>query len=184
MKEPRPQDYDPTYKKSVKAEEFDVSELTPIAPIQSKPPSRTKKGKKSPTHPVKKNQNPGSSRPTQSTNPVNQSSRLTESINRPDQSTKSIDSISPLDPSTGDLAGEIVTRPPAFYIPKQIDQKIDEAVTYFQEKYHPKIDRSAVVSALLGEAKIWKKIELDKIAQRVMRQRKNRDMQRLLNRLG
>ena len=32
MKDPRPQDYDPSYKTSLKAEEFDVSELTPIAP--------------------------------------------------------------------------------------------------------------------------------------------------------
>jgi hypothetical protein len=32
MKDPRPQDYDPTYKRMATAEDFDISELTPIAP--------------------------------------------------------------------------------------------------------------------------------------------------------
>lgn len=38
MKDPRPQDYDPTYKHSVTVEEFDVSDLTPITP--KSPPAK------------------------------------------------------------------------------------------------------------------------------------------------
>ena len=40
MKNPRPQDYDPTYQRNIKVEEFDVSELTPITPTP--PPSQAK----------------------------------------------------------------------------------------------------------------------------------------------
>ena len=43
MKEPRPQDYDPTYKQTVQAETFDVSDLTPIATKQPPAENKTKK---------------------------------------------------------------------------------------------------------------------------------------------
>ena len=74
------------------------------------------------------------------------------------------------DQSVNQLTGPIVDRPVAFYIPKIIDKKIDEAVLYYQENRSKKIDRSAVVAALLGDPNIWTHEALARLAGKVIRQ--------------
>lgn len=65
----------------------------------------------------------------------------------------------------------MVDRPVAFYIPETIDQKIDEAVSYYHEKHkRRKVDRSAVVSALLGNPELWANQALDHFVDKVVRQ--------------
>lgn len=76
--------------------------------------------------------------------------------------------------STDQLTGPPVDRPVAFYIPQSIHKKIDEAVLYYQGKYSKKIDRSAVVSALLCNPKIWTHESLDQLVEKVINQLTNR----------
>jgi hypothetical protein len=75
-----------------------------------------------------------------------------------------------IDRSTEPLTGPPVDRPVAFYLPKIIDQKIDEAVLYYQERHSQKIDRSAVVSALLADPQLWSHESLDQLRNKVIRQ--------------
>jgi hypothetical protein len=84
------------------------------------------------------------------------------------------------DQSINQLTGSVVERPVAFYVPKIIDKKIDEAVIYYQENHKKKIDRSAVVSALLGDPDIWTHEALDKLADKVVNQLTNRLTSRLI----
>ena len=86
-----------------------------------------------------------------------------------------------VDQSTNQLTGPPVDRPVAFYIPKVIHKKIDEAVLYYQQKYSKKIDRSAVVSALLGNPEIWAHDSLDQLVEKVISQLTNRLTNRLTN---
>lgn len=125
-----------------------------------------------------------SGRPVKSTSPVNQSTRSVSSSSLPDQSSQPTESINPKDLSTEQLLGEVVKRPLAFYIPLAINDRIDEAVRYFQSKYHGKIDRSAVVSAILGNPKLWEPASLDEVSGAVLGQLKNRLNDRLSNRLN
>lgn len=71
---------------------------------------------------------------------------------------------------TNQLTGKVVDRPVSFYIPIIINQKVDEAVTYYRENFSKSIDRSAVVSALLGKADIWTEEALNKSADDVISQ--------------
>ena len=80
---------------------------------------------------------------------------------------------------TKQLLGEVGKRPLAFYIPVSINDKLEAAVSYYQKKYNRKIDRSAVVSALLGNAKLWEETALDDLAEKVLDQLKNRLSNRL-----
>jgi hypothetical protein len=77
------------------------------------------------------------------------------------------------------LTGPPVNRPVGFYIPKIIHKKIDEAVLYYQEKHSKKIDRSAVVSALLGDPNIWTHESLEGMAEKVISQLTSRLTSRL-----
>ena len=81
--------------------------------------------------------------------------------------------------STDQLSGPPVERPVAFYIPKLIHKKIDEAVHYYQEHRNKKIDRSAVVSAILGDPNLWTDESLDRLADQVVDQLTNRLTSRL-----
>jgi len=96
--------------------------------------------------------------------------QLQSTVNRPvgqsaDQSTgRSVDQ------STNQLTGKVVDRPVSFYIPIIINHKIDGAVTYYRENYSKSVDRSAVVSALLGNADIWTEEALNKLADDVISQ--------------
>lgn len=81
--------------------------------------------------------------------------------------------------SINQLTGPSVDRPVAFYIPEIINKKIDEAVQYYQEKYSKKIDRSAVVSALLGDPPTWTHEALDQLVDKVINQLTNRLTSRL-----
>jgi hypothetical protein len=83
--------------------------------------------------------------------------------------------------STNQLTGPSVNRPVAFYIPRVIHKKIDEAVLYYQEKYSKKIDRSAVVSALLGNPEIWTHTSLDQLVEKVINQLTSRLTSRLID---
>ena len=123
------------------------------------------------------------SRPKQSTGSIDQSIRPVDRTDRPDQSGQPTHPISPVDQSTGQLTGAVVKRPLAFYIPVAVNEKIDEAVLYYQKKYNKKIDRSAVVSAILGNPRIWRKPNLDKLAGTVTDQLKSRLNDRLSSRL-
>lgn len=116
-------------------------------------------------------------RPTQSTGSVYQGDQPVDRTNRLDQSTRSVE-------STRQLMGAVVRRPLAFYIPEVINQQLETAVQYYQQTAHKKIDRSAVVSALLGDPKIWQKETLDKLAGKVLGQLKNRLSDRLSNQLA
>jgi hypothetical protein len=75
-----------------------------------------------------------------------------------------------LDEPTDQLIGPPVDRPVAFYIPKIIHKKIDEAVLYYQKNRSKKIDRSAVVAALLDDPEIWTHEALDRLAGKVIKQ--------------
>ncbi len=81
MKEPRPQDYDPSYKSQVKVETFDLSDLTPIAakPVSSK--NKPKKMSPSPKTTSKKK----TSRAKRSTDPAHSSPRPTVRPERPER---------------------------------------------------------------------------------------------------
>jgi hypothetical protein len=118
-----------------------------------------------------------SSRPARSTSPVDPPSQSIDPTNLLDQSGQPTQ-------STHQLVGAVVKRPLAFYIPESINEKIEEALRYYQQKYNKKIDRSAIVSALLGDATIWDRPALDKLADKVLEQLKNRLNERLSDQLN
>jgi hypothetical protein len=85
----------------------------------------------------------------------------------------------PTNQSTDQLMGEVVDRPVAFYLPKIIHNKIDEAVRYLQQTRSKRIDRSAIVSAILGDPKNWEEVTLDQLADKAVDQLTNRLTSRL-----
>jgi hypothetical protein len=85
----------------------------------------------------------------------------------------------PTNQSTDQLMGEVVDRPVAFYLPKIIHNKIDDAVRYLQQTRSKRIDRSAVVSAILGNPKNWEEETLDQLADKAINQLTNRLTSRL-----
>ena len=86
-------------------------------------------------------------------------------------------------PTTGQLAGQVVNRPVSFYIPLSINAKIDEAVDYMEKRHGVKVDRSAIVSALLGEAALWEAASLNRLVEKAVQQLTNRLTSRLVSRL-
>jgi len=123
------------------------------------------------------------SRPVKSTNTVDQYDQPIDQTSLPAQPNQSTRSTKQIDSSTGQLSGSVVKRPLAFYIPLSINEKLEEAVSYYQKKYNRKIDRSAVISALLGNPDIWNQSALDQLAGKVLDQLKNRFNDRLMDRL-
>lgn len=85
---------------------------------------------------------------------------------------------SSIDQSTNQLIGPVLSRPVAFYLPESINQKIEEAVFYYQTKRRMKFDRSAIVSAILGDVQIWTTESLDRLAAKVTEQLINRTTNR------
>jgi hypothetical protein len=70
----------------------------------------------------------------------------------------------------------------SFYIPEVINQKIDDAVDAMGKRHGVQVDRSAVVSALLGNPDIWKPAALDQLVDRTVEQLTSRLTARLTNR--
>ncbi|HLZ28547.1 MAG TPA: hypothetical protein VKV73_14635 [Chloroflexota bacterium] len=69
------------------------------------------------------------------------------------------------------LGDRIVDRPKAFYITERLDQRLDEAVRYFQLHHGlRKVDRSTLVNALLGDDALWTDTALDQLTDRLIRQ--------------
>jgi hypothetical protein len=62
-----------------------------------------------------------------------------------------------------------VDRPKAFYITKRLNQRLDQAVRYYQDVHGIKrVDRSAVVNAMLENEANWTDQSLDQLVDRVM----------------
>jgi len=74
---------------------------------------------------------------------------------------------------------KIVDRPKAFYITEGLDENLDKAVTYLQKKHGiKKVDRSAVVNALLDNNTLWTDEALDQLVDKVVSQLTSRLMSR------
>ena len=82
-------------------------------------------------------------------------------------------------PVNQQLTGKVVDRPVSFYLPEIVNEKIDEAVDYIGKKHRIKADRSAVVSAILGNPDIWKPEMLDQLVDGVVSQLTSRLTNRL-----
>jgi len=82
------------------------------------------------------------------------------------------------------LGGQVVNRPVSFYIPRSVDRKIDDAVDYMEKRHGVKVDRSAVVSAILGEPALWEAASLNQLVDKTMQQLTNRLTSRLISRPG
>jgi hypothetical protein len=66
---------------------------------------------------------------------------------------------------------KIVDRPKAFYITERLDENLDKAVTYLQRKHGiKKVDRSAIVNALLDQEALWTDEALDQLIERIVSQ--------------
>lgn len=79
--------------------------------------------------------------------------------------------VQPTDQATGRPANKIVDRPKAFYITERLDERLDAAVRYYQERHRiHKVDRSTIVNALLDTDDHWTDDALDRLVDRVIRQ--------------
>ena len=109
--------------------------------------------------------------------PAQETEQLTaEPINQPlNQSTGR-----PVDPSVDrQLTGKVIERPVAFYLPEIINEKIDEAVDYMAKHHRVKVDRSAVVSAILGNPAVWEPESLSQLVDKALSQLTSRLTSRL-----
>ncbi len=84
-----------------------------------------------------------------------------------------------IDPSISHLSGptsnRVMDKPRGFYITEQLNQQIDEAVRYYQERHNlKKVDRSIVVTTLLDNEANWTEETLDLLLEKVIRQLTNR----------
>ena len=77
------------------------------------------------------------------------------------------------------LMSKVVDRPVSFYLPEIINAKIDEAVDYMEKRHRVKVDRSAVVSAILGNPTVWKPEARDQLVDKVVSQLTSRLTSRL-----
>jgi hypothetical protein len=131
-----------------------------------------KKPKKQPASPAQQNATDTSTE--QSTNPSTDksTSRLT---NRPTKQLihQSIHrSISLPLPDTG---SRVMEKPRAFYITERLNQRLDEAVRYYQEKHHlKKVDRSVLVTVMLDTEANWTEETLDVLLDKVINQMTSR----------
>jgi len=65
----------------------------------------------------------------------------------------------------------IVGRPKAFYITERLNQRLDEAVVYFQRVHGlRKVDRSTVINAMLDNDEQWEDESLDSLVSRLIAQ--------------
>jgi hypothetical protein len=77
------------------------------------------------------------------------------------------------------LAGRVVSRPVSFYIPEVINHKIDEAVDYMDKRHGTRVDRSAIVSAILGNPALWEPESLNGLVDQAVGQLTSRLTSRL-----
>jgi hypothetical protein len=64
---------------------------------------------------------------------------------------------------------KVMDRPRGFYIIERLNNRIDEAVRYFQDIHGiKKADRSVVVTAMLDQEDNWTNEALDKLVDRLM----------------
>ena len=73
----------------------------------------------------------------------------------------------------------MIERPVAFYLPEIINEKIDEAVDYMEKYHRVKVDRSAVVSAILGNPAVWEPESLSQLVDKAFSQLTSRLTRRL-----
>ena len=72
-------------------------------------------------------------------------------------------------------ANKVMDKPRGFYITEGLNQHIDEAVRYYQEKHNlKKVDRSIVVTALLDNETNWTEETLDLLIDLVISHLTNR----------
>src|SRR6266516_3993558 len=72
-------------------------------------------------------------------------------------------------------SNRVMDKPRGFYITEQLNQRIDEAVRYYQEKHHlKKVDRFIFVTTLLDNEVNWTEETLDLLLEKVIRQLTNR----------
>lgn len=122
----------------------------------------------------KKKKEPASSTPvSQEVKPTHQETHQSteQSIN---QSThRSIDPL--MNRLSGSSGNRVMDKPRAFYITERLNQRIDEAVRYYQEKHNlKKVDRSIVVTTLLENETNWTDEALDLLVDRIIGQLTNR----------
>lgn len=84
-----------------------------------------------------------------------------------------------IDPSISHLpnptSNRVMDKPRGFYITEQLNQQIDEAVRYYQDKHNlKKVDRSIVVTTLLDNEANWTEETLDLLLDKIIRQLTNR----------
>ncbi|SRR5579871_1039256 len=116
------------------------------------------KKQKSQTTPSSTQEKPSSQSIDQSTD------RLTN------QSTKQLTNQSIGLPTTHN-GSRIMEKPRAFYITERLNQRLDEAVRYYQEKHNlKKVDRSVIVTALLDNEANWTEDALELLVDRVISQ--------------
>jgi hypothetical protein len=72
-------------------------------------------------------------------------------------------------------ANKVMDKPRGFYITEGLNQRIDEAVRYYQEKHNlKKVDRSLIVTALLDNETNWTEETLDLLIDKVISHLTNR----------
>ena len=70
---------------------------------------------------------------------------------------------------------KVMDKPRGFYITEGLNQRIDQAVRYYQEQHNlKKVDRSIVVTTLLDNEANWTEETLDLLLEKVIRQLTNR----------
>ena|SRR5260370_26330455 len=66
---------------------------------------------------------------------------------------------------------KVMEKPRGFYITERLNQRIDEAVRYYQEKHNlKKVDRSIVVTVLLENEANWTDEALDLLLDKIIHQ--------------
>ena len=73
--------------------------------------------------------------------------------------------------SSTNTGNRIMEKPRGFYITERLNQRIDEAVRYYQEKHNiKKVDRSIVLTAMLDNEAYWTEESLDLMLDRILSQ--------------
>ncbi len=116
--------------------------------------------------------------------PVDTEAQLQPSGNTEPQSTTS-----PINPSVNQPINRpidrIIDRPKGFYITEQLDRRLDDAVRYIREHHGiRKVDRSALLNAMLADEDTWTHQSLDLLVGRIVHQLTNRLTDQSISRPG
>lgn len=77
--------------------------------------------------------------------------------------------------STNQSVNRVIDRPKAFYITTQLNENIDKAVQYYQNKQAlKKVDRSILLTVLLSDPNLWTEDFLASIKEKVREELTNR----------